>query len=195
MNALSRIVALGLLIALPFAASAEANSPADAGNPRVEVTTSLGSFVLELWPEEAPLTVENFLGYVDRGFYDGLVFHRVIPDFMIQAGGYDAAMDYREPMGPVRNESVGGPRNLRSTIAMARQRNPDSADAQFFVNVQDNSHLDADGQRPGYTVFGQVVAGMDIVDRISLVRTGVRAGMRDVPLQPVVIESAARAGD
>ncbi|MEE4298615.1 MAG: peptidylprolyl isomerase [Pseudomonadales bacterium] len=195
MNALSRIVALGLLIALPFAASAAADSSAAAGNPRVEVTTNLGSFVLELWPAEAPLTVENFLAYVDRGFYDGLVFHRVIPDFMIQAGGYDAAMDYREPMGPVRNESVGGPRNLRSTIAMARQRNPDSADAQFFVNVKDNGHLDADGQRPGYTVFGQVVAGMDIVDRISLVRTGVRAGMRDVPLQPVVIESAARLGD
>jgi peptidyl-prolyl cis-trans isomerase A (cyclophilin A) len=194
-NALSRIVALGLLIALPFAASAAADSSAAAGNPRVEVTTNLGSFVLELWPAEAPLTVENFLAYVDRGFYDGLVFHRVIPDFMIQAGGYDAAMDYREPMGPVRNESVGGPRNLRSTIAMARQRNPDSADAQFFVNVKDNGHLDADGQRPGYTVFGQVVAGMDIVDRISLVRTGVRAGMRDVPLQPVVIESAARLGD
>ncbi len=192
MNALLRIAAFMLLTALPLAGAAEA---ASAANPRVEVTTNLGSFVLELWPEEAPLTVENFLKYVDRGFYDGLVFHRVISDFMIQAGGYDAAMEYREPVGQIRNESVGGPRNLRSTIAMARQRNPDSADAQFFVNVSDNGHLDADGQRPGYTVFGQVVAGMDIVDRISLVRTGVRAGMRDVPLEPVVIESAARVTD
>ena len=187
MNALPRIVAFGLLIAMPFLAA-----PTAAADPRVEVTTNLGSFVIELWPEEAPLTVENFLKYVDQGFYDGLVFHRVIPDFMIQTGGYDAAMDYREPQGRVRNESVGGPRNARSTIAMARQRNPDSADAQFFVNVKDNRHLDADGQRPGYTVFGQVVTGMDIVDRISLVRTGVRFGMRDVPLEPVVIQSAIR---
>lgn len=195
MNALPRIVAFGLLLLLPLVGTAGEASTAAAANPRVEITTNLGSFVLELWPQEAPLTVENFLGYVDRGFYDGLVFHRVIPDFMIQAGGYDAAMDYRDPVGPVRNESVGGPRNTRSTVAMARQRNPDSADSQFFVNVKDNRHLDADGQRPGYTVFGQVVTGMDIVDRISFVRTGVRAGMRDVPLEPVVIESAARVGD
>ena len=192
MTARLRIAALSLLLALPFTSLAETDS---TSSPRVEVTTSLGSFVIELWPEDAPRTVENFLGYVDRGFYDGLVFHRVISDFMIQAGGYDAAMDYREPNGSVRNESVGGPRNLRATIAMARQRNPDSADAQFFVNVRDNRHLDADGQRPGYTVFGQIVAGMDIVDRISLVRTGVRAGMRDVPLEPVVIETAARVAD
>lgn len=192
MNALLRIAAFTLLTALPLAAFAE---PAPAAHPRVELTTNLGSFVIELWPEEAPITVENFLKYVDRGFYDGLVFHRVIPDFMIQAGGYDAALDYREPIGQIRNESVGGPRNLRATVAMARQRNPDSADAQFFVNVTDNRHLDADGQRPGYTVFGQVVAGMDIVDRISLVRTGVQAGMRDVPLEPVVIEAATRVED
>lgn len=192
MNALLRIAALTLLTVLPFTSAAQG---ADGANPRVEVSTNLGEFVIELWPEEAPITVENFLKYVDRGFYDGLLFHRVIPDFMIQAGGYDVAMDYHEPIGQIRNESVGGPRNLRSTVAMARQRNPDSADSQFFVNVRDNRHLDADGQRPGYTVFGQVVAGMDIVDRISLVRTGVRSGMRDVPLEPVVIESAARVAD
>ncbi len=165
---------------------------ADDAAPLVEIATTQGTFVLELWPEEAPATVENFLMYVDRGFYDGLVFHRVIPDFMIQAGGFDAALAYKDPIGSVVNESVGGPRNLRATVAMARQRNPNSADSQFFVNLKDNRHLDADGQRPGYTVFGRVVIGMDIVDRISMVRTGVRSRMRDVPLENVVIESVRR---
>jgi cyclophilin family peptidyl-prolyl cis-trans isomerase len=168
--------------------------PAHAADevPLVEIATTQGTFVLELWPEESPATVDNFLEYVDRGFYDGLVFHRVIPDFMIQAGGFDATLEYKDPFSTVVNESVGGPRNLRATVAMARQRNPNSADSQFFVNLKDNRHLDADGQRPGYTVFGRVVRGMDIVDRISMVRTGVRSRMRDVPLENIVIESVRR---
>ncbi|MCH2099895.1 MAG: peptidylprolyl isomerase [Pseudomonadales bacterium] len=184
MNRLSRALSIALLAI----SAALGPAIAAADNPQIEVTTNLGTFTIELWPAEAPQTVENFLRYVERDFYDGIIFHRVISDFMIQAGGYNAEMDYLEPAGRVMNESVGGPRNLRGTIAMARQRNPDSADAQWFVNVKDNRHLDADGQRPGYTVFGTVTTGMDIVDRISMVRTTVRAGMRDVPMDPVVIE-------
>jgi peptidyl-prolyl cis-trans isomerase A (cyclophilin A) len=182
-----RITGLVLLLGLgPMAASAEETAP------RVRVETSMGALTLELWPAQAPATVENFLAYVDRGFYDGLVFHRVIPGFMIQTGGYDAALGYREPSGNVVNESVGGPPNRRGTIAMARRRNPDSANSQFFVNVTDNPHLDAEDTRPGYTVFGQIVEGMDVVDRIALVPTGVREGMRDVPLEPVIITAMRR---
>ena len=184
MNRLNRALSIALLAI----SAALGPAIAAADNPQIEVTTNLGTFTIELWPAEAPQTVANFLRYVERNFYDGIIFHRVISDFMIQAGGYNAEMDYLEPAGRVMNESVGGPRNLRGTIAMARQRNPDSADAQWFVNVKDNRHLDADGQRPGYTVFGTVTTGMDIVDRISMVRTTVRAGMRDVPMDPVVIE-------
>ena len=184
MNRLNRALSIALLAI----SAALGPAIAAADNPQIEVTTNLGTFTIELWPAEAPQTVENFLRYVERDFYDGIIFHRVISDFMIQAGGYNAEMDYLEPAGRVMNESVGGPRNLRGTIAMARQRNPDSADAQWFVNVKDNRHLDADGQRPGYTVFGTVTTGMDIVDRISMVPTTVRAGMRDVPMDPVVIE-------
>ena len=188
LNRLTRVLSSALIaIAVTLGPAAAA-----ADNPQLEIATNLGTVTIELWPDEAPQTVENFLRYAERDFYNGLVFHRVISDFMIQTGGYNAEMDYTEPSGRVVNESVGGPRNLRGTIAMARQRNPDSADAQWFVNVKDNRHLDADGQRPGYTVFGSVTTGMDIVDRISLVRTTVRAGMRDVPIDPVVIERVTR---
>lgn len=191
MSGIRSFVRLALLTLLLGLAPARA----EEGNPRVRVETSVGSFTVELWPGEAPRTVESFLRYVDRDFYEGLVFHRVIPDFMIQTGGYEADLAYREPAGTVPNESVGGARNLRGTLAMARRRDPDSADAQFFVNVSDNAHLDADGTRPGYTVFGRVVAGMEIVDAISLVETGVRDGMRDVPLEPVTIVEVERVGD
>lgn len=187
---LSTLLPFTAMAAEPNAAKAAATAADTA--PRVQIDTSLGSFEVELWPAQAPQTVANFLEYVDRAFYDGLVFHRVIADFMIQGGGYDAAFEFREPSGRVANESVGGPRNARGTLAMARQRHPDSADAQFFVNVAANAHLDADGSRPGYTVFGRVTRGMDVVDRISLVETGTRNGMRDVPLEHVIIESVRR---
>lgn len=190
MSGIRSFVRLALLTLLLGLAPARA----EEGNPRVRVETSVGSFTVELWPGEAPRTVESFLRYVDRDFYEGLVFHRVIPDFMIQTGGYEADLAYREPAGTVPNESVGGARNLRGTLAMARRRDPDSADAQFFVNVSDNAHLDADGTRPGYTVFGRVVAGMEVVDAISLVETGVRDGMRDVPLEPITIVAMERVG-
>jgi cyclophilin family peptidyl-prolyl cis-trans isomerase len=191
MHRLRRLLAVLALAALvvPGVRAAE-----DAA-PRVELRTSVGPIVVELWPEEAPETVENFLGYVRTDFYDGLIFHRVIPYFMVQTGGYGPDLEYREPRGRVANESVGAPRNLRGTLAMARQRNPDSADSQFFVNVEDNDHLDADGARPGYTVFGRVVEGMDLVDRISMVETTRRGGMADVPVEDVILEEARVLGE
>lgn len=178
-----------LLTALLTALLAGPVTAADEVRPRVTLVTGMGEMVLELWPEEAPETVAHFLEHVDRGHYTGLIFHRVIPGFVIQTGGYEPGLEYREPAGTVVNESVGGPRNLRGTLAMARLRDPDSADAQFFVNLQDNPHLDADDDRPGYTVFGRVVEGLEVAEAIAAVPTGIRDGMRDVPLEPVVIEA------
>jgi cyclophilin family peptidyl-prolyl cis-trans isomerase len=165
---------------------------AENAAPQVRLTTSLGAMDLELFPEQAPRTVANFLRLVDDGFYDGLIFHRVVANFVIQAGGYDAAMSYRQPPGTVVNESANGLRNARGTVAMARLADPDSADSQFFINVKDNPHLDATPGQPGYTVFGRVTAGMDVVTEIELVDTGRKAGMVGVPETPVVIERVVR---
>jgi cyclophilin family peptidyl-prolyl cis-trans isomerase len=167
-------------------------SPASAAPPKVELETSKGTIVIELAPGAAPESVENFLGYVDDGFYDGLIFHRVIAGFVIQGGGYDGEMTYRQPRGTVANESHNGLRNDRGTIAMARLSDPDSASSQFYFNVADNHHLNAQPAQPGYTVFGRVVDGMEVLDRIELVDTTVRAGMPGVPETPVVIERARR---
>ncbi len=156
---------------------------------RVRIETSQGAIVIELFRQQAPATVANFLKHVDAAFYDGLVFHRVVANFVIQAGGYDANMKYREPLGTVVNESRNGLRNERGTVAMARLDDPDSADAQFFINMRGNSHLDAGPGKPGYTVFGRVVAGMDVADTIELSETGIREGMSGVPVVPVVIRS------
>ncbi len=165
----------------------------EAASPRVIFETSAGHFEAELFQEEAPVTVDNFLDYVDAGFFDGLIFHRVIGNFMIQTGGYTADMRLRQPKANIINESVGGPSNRRGTLAMARQDYPHSANAQFFINVRDNERLDAQRSRPGYAVFGRVVSGMDVVDAISVVPTGVRDRMGDVPLQDVVIHQVRRA--
>lgn len=161
--------------------------------PRVELTTSKGSIVLELDPNKAPSTVENFLGYVRAGFYDGTIFHRVIPGFMIQGGGFTAEMRKKDTRPPIQNEADNGLKNARGTIAMARTGDPHSATAQFFINSVDNTplnHTAKNAQGWGYAVFGQVVEGLDVVDAISGVSTGVRSGMRDVPREAVVIESA-----
>ncbi|MEQ8485416.1 MAG: peptidylprolyl isomerase [Pseudomonadales bacterium] len=183
------LTALLLTALMPGTAVSAADEEAA---PRVRLTTSVGVIDLELLPDRAPRTVANFLRLVDDGFYDGLIFHRVIANFVIQAGGYDAAMAYREPPGTVANESFNGLKNVRGTVAMARLADPDSADSQFFINVNDNAHLDATPGQPGYTVFARVVGGMDVVTDIELVDTGRRAGMVGVPEAPVVIESARR---
>ncbi|MGI9324142.1 MAG: peptidylprolyl isomerase [Pseudomonadales bacterium] len=185
------ISALSLLSACANAADAN-GSAASSERPVVQVQTNLGGFAIELQPQQAPVTVANFLARVDEQFYDGLIFHRVIPNFMIQAGGYDADLTYSEPPATVVNESHNGLRNRKATVAMARLNDPDSASTQFFINVKDNRHLDPQRGRPGYTVFGQVVDGWDTVVQIELVDTGRRDGMAGVPEKPVIIESIRR---
>ncbi len=162
-------------------------------NPQVVMTTSMGAVTIELDEASAPQTVANFLGYVDDGFYDGTVFHRVIPNFMIQGGGFEPGMTQKRTREPVQNEANNGLKNECGTIAMARTADPHSATAQFFINVTDNGFLDYPGQDGwGYCVFGKVVEGMDVVDRIKDVATTTRRSFEDVPEQDVVIESIAR---
>jgi cyclophilin family peptidyl-prolyl cis-trans isomerase len=162
------------------------------GAERVEIETSKGVFVIDLFTQQAPKSVANFLRHVDARFYDGLVFHRVVADFVAQAGGFDAKLERREPLGTVENESIKGLRNERGTVAMARTNDPDSATSQFYVNLRDNDFLDAEGAKPGYTVFGRVTDGMAVVDEIGLVETSVQGGMADVPKEAVVIVGIRR---
>lgn len=160
------------------------------GPPRVRVTTSMGAFVLELDPKRAPLTVENFLGYVHAGHYAGTLFHRTVANFVIQGGGVDREYRMRATQPPVPNESGNGLRNVRGTVGLARTERPHSGDAQFYINVADNPDLDPLPSRWGYTVFGRVVEGMEVADRISLVPTGAVGPFRqNAPLTPVLIES------
>ena len=162
----------------------------EAKNPVVAMDTSLGRIKVELFAREAPISVRNFLAYVNKGFYNGTIFHRVINGFMIQGGGFTTDFRQKETDPPIRNEAGNGLKNDRGTIAMARTGNPDSATSQFFINVVNNSGLNRpspDGY--GYAVFGRVISGMDVVDRIKSVQTGVKMGMPDVPETPVVIKS------
>lgn len=164
-----------------------------AKNPHVVLETSKGTMVVELFAEEAPKTVENFLAYVEAGFYDGTVFHRVIPGFMVQGGGFTADLQKKDTRAPIQNEADNGLKNKRGTLAMARTNDPHSATAQFFINSVDNSFLDHTAKDPrgwGYAVFGQVVEGLEVVDAISGVATGNRRGMQNVPTEAVTITSA-----
>lgn len=157
-------------------------------NPRVLIETSQGDIELELLPKFAPKHVDNFLNLVEQEFYPGLIFHRVIPGFMIQAGGYDADINYREHNEiTVPNESFNGLKNRRGSVAAARLDDPDSADTQFFINVENNAFLDAKPNQPGYTVFGRVTDGFDTIERIELTDTHLRKGMTGVPEEPIVI--------
>jgi len=157
----------------------------------VKLETSMGNIVLELNEQAAPVTVKNFLRYVQEGFYDGTVFHRVMHGFMIQGGGFTAEMKRKETRDPIANEAGNGLRNERGTIAMARRNDPDSATSQFFINHTDNAPLDyVANVNPGYTVFGKVTEGMDVVDAIAKVETTTRAGKANVPVEPVAIKSA-----
>jgi len=157
----------------------------------VELETSKGNIVIELNEQVAPVTVRNFLGYVETGFYDGTIFHRVIPGFMIQGGGFTKQMIQKKTLNPIINEARNGLSNKRGTISMARSSNPDSATSQFFINHRDNDFLDyIDDSKPGYAVFGTVIEGMDVVDAIAAVETTTRNGMDDVPVEPVIIISA-----
>ena len=170
-------------------------SAVDAGskNPQVVLETSMGNIVLELFPVQATKTVDNFLGYVRWGHYDGTVFHRVIPNFMIQGGGLSSDMKEKSTGMSIKNEADNGLKNKRGTVTMARTQDPHSATAQFFINIKDNKFLDHKGRTSkgwGYTVFGKVIEGMDVVDAISKVKTGTKGSYQDVPLEPVVIIKA-----
>lgn len=177
--------ALCFICLLGFAATAGANG----GDVDVLFETNLGDIVIDLYPEQAPITVDNFIGYVEEGFYDDMIFHRVIPGFMIQGGAYDAALNFHEPTrDPIINEF--GMSNVRGTIAMAKLGgDPDSATSQFFFNLVDNSS-NLDVQNGGFTVFGEVLTGMDVVDAIAQVTTHSTNGLDDVPQEPVIITSA-----
>ena len=166
--------------------------------PVVQLNTSMGEVVIELNAEKAPKTVENFVSYVKSGHYDGTIFHRVIPDFMVQGGGMDANMDEKNTNAPIENEADNGLKNEEGTIAMARTQDPHSATSQFFINVKNNAFLNHSGKNMqgwGYTAFGKVTSGMDVVKKIEGVPTG-RYGMHaDVPKEPVIIESAVMVSE
>ncbi|SDK58223.1 peptidyl-prolyl cis-trans isomerase B (cyclophilin B) [Methylophilus rhizosphaerae] len=159
----------------------------------VKLTTNFGDITIELYADKAPVTVANFLSYVEKGFYDGVIFHRVINDFMIQGGGFDANMKQKATDAPIKNEADNGLSNDKYTLAMARTMIPDSASAQFFINVKDNDFLNFTApttQGWGYCVFGKVVEGTEVVDKIKAVATTSRAGHQDVPVDAVIIEKA-----
>jgi peptidyl-prolyl cis-trans isomerase B (cyclophilin B) len=159
----------------------------------VKLHTNFGVITLDLDAEKAPLTVANFLAYVEKGFYENTLFHRVIDGFMIQGGGFMPDMIQKETMDQIQNEAANGLRNEAYTIAMARTPNPHSASSQFFINISDNSFLNYTASTPqgfGYCVFGKVIDGKDVVDRIKKVKTGSKAGHQDVPMEDVIIEKA-----
>ena len=186
------MISILIVIGVSLAAGA-ADKPGD--NPKVVLDTSKGKIVLELYLQMAPETVVNFLGYVDAKFYDGTIFHRVIPNFMIQGGGFTADMQRKPGKGPIKNEADKGLKNDRGTIAMARTGDPHSATAQFFINSINNNflnHKNKTQQGWGYAAFGKVIEGVDVVDAISAVKTTKQGGFRDVPVEPVVIVTAAR---
>lgn len=188
-------------LALGLSGTALAGEPKPAAKakgpayPVVVIETSMGTIKVELYEDKAPITVKNFLSYVDKKHYDGTIFHRVINGFMIQGGGFDETMKERDTAAPIKNEAANGLKNTVGMLAMARTNVPDSATAQFFINVKDNSFLDFRDPSPqgiGYAVFGKVISGMDVVDKIKAVRTTMKNGMGDVPEQPVIMKSVKR---
>ncbi|MFP3493302.1 peptidylprolyl isomerase [Pseudomonas sp. SIMBA_059] len=172
-----------------FAAKLMAAEPAKA--PHVLIDTTNGQIEIELDPVKAPISTKNFLAYVDKGFYTNTIFHRVIPGFMVQGGGFTAQMSQKPTDAPIKNEASNGLHNVRGTLSMARTNDPNSATSQFFINVADNAFLDP-GRDAGYAVFAKVVKGMDVVDIIVNSQTTTKQGMQNVPIDPVVIKSAKR---
>lgn len=185
------ILAMSALLPLAGAHAETGVESASEALPSVRVVTSKGPFVLQLRPDVAPKTVENFLEYARSGFYDNTVFHRVIPGFMIQGGGFTADLAQKPTQEPVVNEAKPTQKNLRGTIAMARTSAPNSATSQFFINLVNNGFLDAGVRGAGYAVFGKVIEGMGVVDAIAGVDTKNARGMADVPVEPVMIESVS----
>ena len=184
-----RLALVGVLaLGLGLAGAATAGGK---GKPMVLLSTSMGDIKVELSPDKAPVTVKNFLDYVKAGYYDGTIFHRVISGFMIQGGGLTADMQEKQGQKPpIKNESDNGLKNDTGTVAMARTNVPNSATSQFFINVKDNEFLNGEKDKPGYAVFGKVVAGMDVVKKIEQVKTASKGGNQNVPVDPVTIKSA-----
>ena len=189
---------VSLLVAAIMIVSLVTSSPANAakeGNPMVLVKTNMGNFTIELYQDKAPVTVKNFLSYVDHKFYAGTIFHRVISTFMIQGGGFTPDMVQKETSAPIKNEADNGLKNLKYTLAMARTNIVDSATCQFFINVQDNPNLDyRDKANYGYCVFGKVIEGMNVIDEMKMVKTTEKGSYKDVPVKPVIIKSITRVG-
>ncbi len=154
--------------------------------------TSKGNFTIELYPNEAPVTVENFLQYVDDGHFDNTIFHRVIPGFVIQGGGFTPDMSQKPTRPPIKNEADNGLKNLHGTLSMARTSDVNSATSQFFINIADNDFLDHGSRDFGYAVFGKIVEGLDVIDAIAVVETGNKGGHQDVPVEQIVVTAARR---
>ena len=198
-NVCGRLLIAMTMMAMMLMVTISARSE-DAQNPKVLIQTTDGDITIELFADKSPITVENFLRYVDEGHYDGTVFHRVIPNFMIQGGGFTAALEEKATHEPIVNESRNKLHNTRGTLAMARTSDPDSATAQFFINQRSNLRLDWSPGNDGYTVFGEVLEGMQVVDIIALSDTGPAQAMttrgpivfQDVPVKPAVITSMSR---
>ena len=196
----SKLLVLYFFVTLSFLSyfSAVANTNEievnNTSSNEVVFETNVGSFIVELYPEKAPVTVANFLGYVDEGFYDNTLFHRVIPNFVIQGGGFETGMEKKHTHSPIINESDNGLKNTRGAISMARTKKLDSATSQFFINEVHNITLDSYGDKPGYTVFGKVIEGMKVIDEITRVETTSSGRHKDVPKEDVVILSAKRKG-
>ncbi len=164
---------------------------AQPAKPQVVFKTTVGDFTLELYPDQAPLTVKNFLAYVERDFYTGTIFHRVIKDFVVQGGGFDDKMSQKKTLGTVKNEADNGLKNDVGTVAMARTNDPDSASSQFFINLKNNAFLNHTGKNArgwGYCVFGKVIAGMDTVNKMAAAQTATFSGHQDVPKNPIVVK-------
>lgn len=195
-SSILKLFVLPLVFFMALAAAADSQAAGDAKtaqNPVVKLETSLGDIYVQLDARKAPMTTANFIQYVKSGHYDGVIFHRVIKDFMIQGGGMGPDMKEKRTAAPIRNEADNGLKNKKYTIAMARTSDPHSASAQFFINTKDNSFLDFKAQTPdgwGYAVFGKVIKGQDVVDSIEKVATGRKGPYDDVPVEPVVINKA-----
>ena len=188
-----RNIVLALMLLLTTTYSFATGNKMSDTQTKVKLTTSLGDIVIQLNAEKAPISTENFLTYVKEGFYNGTIFHRVMPGFMAQGGGFDVDLNQKAVHGSIKNEADNGLKNTRGTLAMARTPDPDSATAQFFINYKDNSFLNYSSPTPngwGYAVFAEVIEGMEVVDAMSDAPTGNRGGHQDVPKENIVIEKA-----
>ncbi len=201
MNTRRICIAAAILITLPLSAALmlgqtkkAQKTPAKSANPVVVMDTSMGIIKIEVFSDKAPITAKNFLAYINAGFYNGTIFHRVIPNFVVQGGGYPPDMSSKPTLTPIKNEASNGLKNRRGTLSMARYDDPNSATSQFFINLNDNTNLDPGAGGAGYAVFAKVIEGMDVVDKIAKVKTATRnvrgTPFGDVPVEPVILKSA-----